>query len=984
MSVLVAMIPDEPERASEVVRLHGGEPTRLANGALLVTPAERGTTTEQVTVAACALALHQAFPSARIAVATGRAQATAGGPSGPVLDRVASLLARSTSAGVRIDEVTAGLLRERFEVRADGKGLMLSGRRGDEDAPRTLLGKPTPYVGRDRELALLEGTLRQSIDESVARAVLVTGPAGQGKSRLRYEFVARARARGDVQVLTARADPVGAGSAFVLVRQLVRDALGLHEGDPAAQQQVKLRAHLANVCKGADHARIGDFLGELVGAPSPEQPSAQFRAARNDPRIMGEWLRRSFGEWLTGECAARPVLLVLEDLHWGDLPSVTYLGDALRTLAASRLMVLALARPEVRDTFPRLWGGAEMLEIALGRLSLRAAERLVIAALGENVEADAAARIVERADGNAFYLEELIRRVAEGEHSLPETVLALVQSRLERLETEARRIVRAASVFGEVFWRGGVDALLGRGAATRDLDAWLNVLAEREVLTVASDSRFPGEREYTFRHGLLREAAYEMLTDSDRATGHCLAGQWLEQAGEKDALTMADHLERGGDVASAVPWLMKAAQTALAGGNVEAAIALGHRGVACGPANAERGVLRLVQAIGLGMRANWLGCVEAMRDAMECLPAGSAQWFLSAAGAFLAGMCLGDPSITAPVLQAIMEVQVRPDPSGPYGFAILGTCIGLESIGQTEAARSFLLHAKATGSQPSDPDPMFALYLHVARAYLDLRGGDPGRALASLSRARILADRIGDAAARGAVGMFSVAAFVETGNRERVEAVARDVLSFCEPVGLHVYCDWCTLYIATARLDATRAAEALDSLRPLLERPDPFLVNCARALLAQALVIEGDLDGAVREATTILEQGSMFLHAQTAAFAALALVELRRNRPAAGLAFSERGLAAASLASWPRDVSLLHLSRADALHQLGKTDGARIAIGEARDRIQRIAAALDDPSLRASYLAVDTNRRTIALADEWVGQAPLTGSPSTADESQTG
>jgi tetratricopeptide (TPR) repeat protein len=469
-----------------------------------------------------------------------------------------------------------------------------------------------------------------------------------------------------------------------------------------------------------------------------------------------------------------------------------------------------------------------------------------------------------------------------------------------------------------------------------------------------------------FRHGLLRDAAYEMLTDSDRATGHCLAGQWLEQAGEKDALTLADHLERGGELARAVPWLMKAAQTALDGGNVEAAIALGHRGIACGPPNAERGVLRLVQAIGLGMRANWLGCVETMRDAMEYLPTGSAQWFLSAAGAFLAGMCLGDPSITTPVLTAILQVEVEPEPSGPYGFAVLGTCIGLESIGQAEAARGFLRRAEVTATTSSAPDPMFALYLHVARAYLDLRGGDPGAALASLSRARVIGDRIGDVAGRGAVGMFTAAALVETGNCERVEAMAGEVLSLCGPVGLHVYCDWCTLYVATARLDAGRGAEAIAALTSLLERPDPFLVACARALLGQAFASEGDLESAVRESTAIVEQGSMFLHAQTAALAALALVELRRDEPAEGLAFAERGLAAALLASWPRDVALLHLVRAEALRRLGQWEAARNAVREARDRIERVASAFDDSSLRASYLDIETNRRTVALASDWL------------------
>jgi predicted ATPase len=97
-------------------------------------------------------------------------------------------------------------------------------------------------------------------------------------------------------------------------------------------------------------------------------------------------------------------------------------------------------------------------------------------------------------------------------------------------------------VFGETFWRGGVEALLGDG----DTAAWLAVLVERGVVAVNDEGRFPAEVEYGFRHALVREAAYEMLTQDDRVTGHWLAGRWLEQAGETDARRIEDHFERCG------------------------------------------------------------------------------------------------------------------------------------------------------------------------------------------------------------------------------------------------------------------------------------------------------------------------------------------------------------------------------------------------------------------------------------------------------
>ena len=928
----------------------------------------RGSTSEQlVTAAGCALELDRAFPSARIALAMGRALATAGGPTGPVIDQAAGLLAHSMSSGVRIDDVTAGLLGERFEMRKEGECHVLLGRRGDAEPPRTLLGKPTPCVGRDKELGLLDHTLRECVEESVARAVLVTGPAGQGKSRLRYEFVKRARERGDVRILMARADPVGAGSAFMLVRQLVRQAVGLREGDPATVQHTRLRARVAEVCKDGDFSRIADFLGELISVPSTEHPSPQLRAARNDPQVMATWLARSFGEWLAAECAVAPLAIVLEDLHWGDLPSVVYLGEGLRSLAGKPFMVLALGRPEVHETFPDLWPAAEKQHLALGRLAPRAAERLVRAALGDKIAGDAVARVVERADGNAFYLEELIRRVDDGSgDTLPETVIALVESRLERLEPEARRIVRAASVFGEVFWQGAVACLLGGGGSAADLHEWLEALRQREFISAASGCRFAGDREYVFRHGLLREAAYGMLTEADRTTGHRLAGEWLERAGEKDALTMADHFEKGGQPRRAIPWLVRGAHTALGGGNVEAAISLGQRGIACGAVGAERASLRQVQGTGLMMRGDVPASAEMSREAMELLEVGSTPWFLSAAGVFSAGAFLGDPNVTAPVLQAIVTAPVEPEPSGPYGLAVYATCVGLNVMGQLELARSFLKRAEDIGRSVSEPDLVFATYLLATRGFLEVTDGKLGVALANSSESWNLADRAGDAFGRASAGMLIVQVLGQTGHWDRSEAAFRELRSFCEPRGLGFFSDWGALHLALAAVIARRLPEAIASLSTLVSRRDRLLAATARAYMAQALVHAGELDAAAREATTAI-QGRL---ARTAASGALALVELRRGRAAEALAFAERGLGADSRAPWPSNGSMLRLARAEALHALGRADEAREAIREARHRLLHVAATLDgDPALRESYLTnIGVSVRTLDLATEWLGE----------------
>jgi eukaryotic-like serine/threonine-protein kinase len=132
-----------------------------------------------------------------------------------------------------------------------------------------------------------------------------------------------------------------------------------------------------------------------------------------------------------------------------------------------------------------------------------------------------------------------------------------VQTRLEGLDGETRRMLRAASIFGEVFWPGGVEALLGGAGAG---PSWAALVATRDVVVQRAGSRFAGEEELGFRNALLREAAYAMLTPGDRALGHLLAGDWLEQHGEGDALVLAHHFDRGGDGPRAGGHYLHAAQ----------------------------------------------------------------------------------------------------------------------------------------------------------------------------------------------------------------------------------------------------------------------------------------------------------------------------------------------------------------------------------------------------------------------------------------
>jgi eukaryotic-like serine/threonine-protein kinase len=162
--------------------------------------------------------------------------------------------------------------------------------------------------------------------------------------------------------------------------------------------------------------------------PFPDENDGQLRAARRNPMLMADQIRWAWEDFVHAECAARPVLLVLEDLHWGDQPTVSLVEVGLRHAKGLPFLVLALGRPEAHALFPELWPERRRGLLSLPPLSPQASEAMVRGALGEAVAAALVEDLVRRADGNAFFLEEQIRAVAEGRaERLPETVIATVR-----------------------------------------------------------------------------------------------------------------------------------------------------------------------------------------------------------------------------------------------------------------------------------------------------------------------------------------------------------------------------------------------------------------------------------------------------------------------------------------------------------------------------------------------------------------------------
>jgi tetratricopeptide (TPR) repeat protein len=977
----MSQVPPIVAEATAVAEAFGARLHALADGTLVITLSGRGAATDQAARAArCALALRSAQPAARVVLCTGRCEVGARVPTGEVIDRAARLSravadSRRAAPAVHLDEVTSALLDIRFDVRPGPHGPELHGEQEMFDTARTLLGRRTPFVGRERELAALEAVVAEARSEEVARVVLVTAPPGTGKSRLRRELLHRLRERGEpAQVWLGRGDPVRSGAPFGMIADALRSAAGLDAGEPIDASRRKLEARVARRLGPADAPRVAAFLGAIAGVPFPA--SVELAAARSDATLMTDQVTRAFHDLLEAECAAAPLLFVLEDLHWGDLPSTKLLDATLRGLADRPLVVLALARPEVADVFPRLWAERSLQQIRLGELPRKSGERLVREVLGARVPEARIDQIVARAAGNALYLEELIRAEANGDgDALPETVLAMVQARFATLDDEARRALRAASIFGLEFRLPGVAALLG--ARAEDVAVPLDELCEREIVERRSAGRI--DAAFGFRHALVREAAYASLTPADRALGHRLAAAWLEEVGERDAVVLAEHAERGERLAEAARWYRRAAEQALEANDVAAALARAERGVACGAAGEDLGGLRRVQADAHGMRGESTAAEVRAIEAIELLGEGSAAW-LHAVAALLA--IRGRRGRFAEVISWVDRLRVLApearDEAEALTLALLVAAAELLIGGRPDIADPLIAHVEKRLLPRIAVAPHIVARFARARAMRHMYGGDLGGALEAFDAAARAYETIGDR--RGALVQQNNAALVllELGEDEEAERRLHDGLVLAARAGLDAegtYGRNSLGRVLRQRGDLEGArAEAARALAEAEARNDPRLEGSVRQYRAETLAAAGDLEGAMVEMQRALGLLQSFRAVHLEAIGAHAELLLRAGRVAEALAAAREGMAllTAEGGGMAEGESRLRLSFVQALEAAGETAAAREALRAALASLFARAGRIQDARLRRSFLErVRENARLVALAAEW--QEPLPG-----------
>ena len=405
------------------------------------------------------------------------------------------------------------------------------------------------FVGRIWELNTITGILDEAVN-GAGCVVGVLGPPGIGKSRLVREAATVAEGRG-IEVIATHCDSHAADIPFYAVSRLLRAAMHIDDLDAETAR--------ASVRDGFVEADPEDLLllDDLLGI-------RDFAMAL--PDIASDARRRRLTALINSASLARsqPALYVIEDVHWIDEASESLLADFLAVIPQVPSLTLITYRPEYRGTLTRI-AGAQTL--SLRPLTEAHASALTAELLGQDSSVTPlAAKIAERAAGNPFFVEEIVRDLAErdvlqgqsgayllradlADVEVPATLQATIGARIDRLEPRAKHTLNAATVIGSRFAAG----LLTRVVDDADVSA----LIEAELI---DQVKFAPTAEYAFRHPLIRTVAYEAQLKSDRVQLHRLLAAAIETSGDTDAnaAVIAEHLEAAGDLHAAFDWHMHA------------------------------------------------------------------------------------------------------------------------------------------------------------------------------------------------------------------------------------------------------------------------------------------------------------------------------------------------------------------------------------------------------------------------------------------
>ena len=454
--------------------------------------------------------------------------------SGDAVNVAARLQQRAEPGQVLVGERTRGATRRSIRYHALGEAEAKG-----KDAPlpaweaaavvappgaRGIEGLTAEMIGREEELVVLRALTTRVARERTPQLVTIYGHAGVGKTRLLTEFVSRLLG---AHLLQGRCLPYGEGITYWPLGEAAKSHAGILDNDSADVALLKLQSEIGQHVRPEHVAGIVDAIGWTIGLALPA----------NDERDVGALLRESWRRYLCGLGGEQLTVLVVEDVHWASEPLLELLEQLTDSLSDAAVLTICTARPEFFDT-RGAWGGGvrDAASIRLSPLPDTESTQLVEALVGVGgLPGELTRRIVARAEGNPFYVEEILQMLIDREAiarenggwsvrarvddvELPDSIHGVIAARVDLLDAGSREALRRCSVMGRVFWPQavGVD------------DSLIASLSHRALVSEHAESTVAGMRQFAFKHALTHDVAYSTLPRVERRDLHRQVGAWVE------------------------------------------------------------------------------------------------------------------------------------------------------------------------------------------------------------------------------------------------------------------------------------------------------------------------------------------------------------------------------------------------------------------------------------------------------------------------
>jgi predicted ATPase/class 3 adenylate cyclase len=447
---------------------------------------------------------------------------------------------------------------------------------------RGLEGVETRMVGRNAQLLTLQDFYKDAIEDGETHVVTIVGEAGVGKTRLLDEFLQWGELRPETfYYFKGRAASTTQSVPYSVWRDMLSYRFQIMESDSAAAALRKFRSGTEGVLE----PEKADLVGQMVGFDFSASPAV---APLLGSPGFGQQARAYLVQYMRGLLAQQPLVMLLEDLQWADDSSLDLAAHLVREVPSAPLLIVGAARPPLFERRPN-WGEGQETHsrLDLKPLSKRASRALVEEILQNVPQVPETVRelVVEGAEGNPYYVEELIKMLIEdgvivpGEEEwgvypdrlakvrVPPTLTGILQARLDGLPRAEKDVLQRAAVVGRLFWDSTVRELAQGTEDPGDIESLLGSLREREMVFRREQSSFAGSAEYTFKHSILRDVTYETVLLRVRRRYHAQVAAWLEahsgeRLGEYLGL-IGTHYELAGDGEKAADYLRRSGEEAL-------------------------------------------------------------------------------------------------------------------------------------------------------------------------------------------------------------------------------------------------------------------------------------------------------------------------------------------------------------------------------------------------------------------------------------